>query len=647
MHRFSYKPALDGIRALAVAAVLAYHGGMSWAKGGFLGVDAFFVLSGYLITSLLLTEWQTNSGIGLIAFWSRRARRLLPALFLMLAGVAFYAVVFARPLELGTIRSDAIATIAYVANWRQIFSGQSYFQQFLLPSPLVHTWSLAIEEQYYIVWPLLLLSVLRLCRVSLGRLLVMTLMLAAASALLMALLFHPGADPSRAYYGTDTRAQSLLIGGALAMLLTLVGPVRDDLARRLLQIGGFQCAAVIGFLWVTTSGDNIFLYRGGFLFLALAVGVIIAAVVQPNAGLLSRALSLPPLRALGLVSYGVYLWHWPVYMMMTPGRVGLGEYPLFAVRVLTTVAVAALSYYLIEMPVRRGAFHRWRVRWSFAPAGAIAMAVVLVLATRGGVSLGEAFLDQTVSVRPMPRTDPSADPAPKRVIVVGDSVARSVVVPGLEQLAPQQDLVVWDATTVGCGFTEADAVRDANDPRHPLSSKQAQRCKGWHANWPAEVESFQPDVVVWMFGIWDSYDFRVNGQMVEPGSPEWGAYVLGALDGNLRTFTATGAKLMLVTSPFPYPLYWLTLPNGDELERDENKRITDLNELYRQFAAQYPDKVILLDLNGFVCPEHKAASVLEGVKITEDGTHFNQAGSFLVAEWMLPQIANGTPVYGP
>jgi len=190
-----YQPALDGIRALAVSAVLAFHAGFSWAGGGFLGVDAFFVLSGYLITSLLLTEWRGHGAIGLLAFWARRARRLLPALFLMLIGVAVYAVVFARPEELDQLRGDALATIGYVANWRPIFADQSYFDQFSLPSPLRHTWSLAIEEQYYVVWPLLVLFLLRLRRGSPSALLTVSLVMLATSALLMGLLFEPGTIP--------------------------------------------------------------------------------------------------------------------------------------------------------------------------------------------------------------------------------------------------------------------------------------------------------------------------------------------------------------------------------------------------------------------------------------------------------------------
>ncbi|MGD0765697.1 MAG: acyltransferase, partial [Dehalococcoidia bacterium] len=247
--RFSYRPGLDGIRALAVAAVLAYHADFPWARGGFLGVDAFFVLSGYLITTILLTEWNARGGIGLLAFWTRRARRLLPALYLMLIGVAIYAVFMASPLELDKIRGDALATIAYVANWRPIFTGASYFDRFSIPSPLNHTWSLAIEEQYYLIWPLLLLFLLRVRRLTPNALLAVTLAMAAASAILMGALFQPGHDPSLVYYGTDTRAQSLLVGAALAMLLLRTGPVQGPLSGPLLQIGGLQCAVAVAFLW--------------------------------------------------------------------------------------------------------------------------------------------------------------------------------------------------------------------------------------------------------------------------------------------------------------------------------------------------------------------------------------------------------------
>ena len=205
------------------------------------------------------------------------------------------------------------------------------------------------------------------------------------SALLMGAAVPAGHDPSRVYYGTDTRAQSLLVGAVLAMLLLRVGAIRGRIAGPALQTAGLACAAGLGFLWSTTSEDSALLYRGGLLFIAVTVAVVIAAAVQPKAGLLGRALSLPPLRALGLISYGVYLWHWPVYLVLTPGRTGWDGYGLFAVRVLATLAIATLSYRLLEMPVRRGAFRGWKMSWGLAPAGAMALAVALVLVTRGAV----------------------------------------------------------------------------------------------------------------------------------------------------------------------------------------------------------------------------------------------------------------------
>jgi peptidoglycan/LPS O-acetylase OafA/YrhL len=640
-HRLSYKPALDGIRALAVAAVLAYHADFSWARGGFLGVDAFFVLSGYLITSLLLVEWREHGSIAVLAFWARRARRLLPALFLMLIGVALYAVFLAGPLELGRIRDDALATIGYVANWRPVFTGQSYFDQFSMPSPLRHTWSLAIEEQYYVIWPLLLLGLMRVRRLSLGTLLAVTVVLLVASALLMGLLFTPGSDPSRVYYGTDTRAQSLLVGAALAMLLLRIGPLRGDLMGQMLQIGGLQCAVGIGFLWSSTSEDNTLLYRGGFLLLALAVAVVIAAAVQPKPGPIGRVLSLPPLRALGLISYGVYLWHWPVYLILTPGRTGWEGYGLFAVRVVATLAIAAASYFLIETPIRRGVLRRWKASWTLAPAAAVGLAVALVLVTRGAVSPTAAL-----SVEPMPQIDSTVDPAPIRVIVLGDSVGLSLE-PGLRQVGREWNLSVWNRAGIGCGFLTVDkAWLFKNEAK--LSKKQADKCKEWHKTWRLDVEAFHPDVVVMLFGFWDSLDALVNGRMLEIGTPEWDAYVLDELRRQLDVLTSQGAKLVLLTWPCAKGPLLVLAPDAAELEQDGLRRVTELNNLYRQFAEQHPDKVTLVDLNGFACPEGRFTDlVVNGVKMREDGTHFTPNSSYIVARWLAPQIAAAAADSGP
>ncbi len=652
-HRsLTYKPALDGIRALAVAAVLCYHAGFGWAKGGFLGVDAFFVLSGYLITSILLAEWNATGGIGLLTFWTRRARRLLPALFLMLIGVAFYALTMASQLEMDKIRADAIATIAYVANWRQVFAGQSYFDQFTLPSPLRHTWSLAIEEQYYLVWPLLLLGLLRLPLEKVGlprfsprRLLGVTVALAAASALLMALLFHPGGDPSRVYYGTDTRAQSLLIGSSLAILLGQLGPVRDGFMRWMLDMAAVECAIAVCWVWVHASGNDAFLYRGGFLLLALGVAVVITAAVQPEGGVVGRALSLPPLRWLGLISYGVYLWHWPIYLMLTPARTGLtgwDGYQVFLVRVVATLAVATASYHFLEMPIRRGAFRYRKVAWTFAPSGALALGVVLVLVTR-------------VSMPPMPQMQQvegmtlmrdavptqAVDLPPLKVMIVGDSEGYSML-PGLRQVAAEDNVILKDVVGTGCGSLDLDRAPDPNsqDPQNNRSQAVADTCRGWHATWPGEVSAFQPDVVLWVFGPWDGFNLEANGQLLESGSPGWHDFLMSGLEKNLAVFTAQGAsKFIILTYPYYRPPVWDQLPNADQLEHDAWQRIYDVNQVYWEFAAAHPDKVAIIDLNHFVCPEGKYSDIeMDGVKLRLDGGHFTPAGSVPVAKWLVPQV---------
>jgi peptidoglycan/LPS O-acetylase OafA/YrhL len=644
--RLPYHAALDGMRALAVAAVLAYHAGMPWARGGFLGVDAFFVLSGYLITNLLLHEWRTEGGIGLVAFWSRRARRLLPALFLMLAGVAVYAVVIARPEELDKLRGDALATIGYVANWRPVFSGQSYFDQFSVPSPLRHTWSLAIEEQYYAIWPLVLVFLLGVRRVSMRTVLGVTLLMLAASALLMALLFQPGHDPSRVYYGTDTRAQSLLVGAALSMLLTRLpagrhglGPVRGFLPRATLEIVAIACVVVLAAAWMTTSSSSVALYRGGFLFLALCVSAVITAAVQPGGGLVRRALSLPPLRGLGLISYGVYLWHWPIYLELTPARTGYDGYHLFLLRVLATLAVATVSYMLVESPIRRGAFSGLKVSWGFAPGAAAGVAVALLLVTRGGTT---SLSLSTVPMAPMPSTaaaPPAADAsaavvdAPLRVLLVGDSVGLSLGW-GFAMEDASLGLATWNRAGMGCGFMSIDEERDDDGS---WTSLRPERCKEWRAGWSSDVEAFQPDLVVMLFGPWDTLDLKVGDQLLEVGTPEWRAYAWDQLQSAVDTFSADKAKVVLLTAPCFKPRDMALAPTigGQHLNVWP---VEPLNDLYRDFALLHP-KVSVIDLDGYMCPGGDYTDLkIDGVQIRSDGVHFSPEGAAIVADWLGPRI---------
>ncbi len=350
-----YLPGLDGLRALAVLAVLLYHGEVRWIPGGFLGVDVFFVISGYLITALLLNEWEQRGRIDLAAFWLRRARRLLPALFALLLVTLTGAVLF-WPEEVARLRVEALAAFAYVTNWHLIFSQQPYFEAVGRPSPLLHLWSLAVEEQFYLLWPPLLVLGLRFWRR--GRVFLATLMAVAFSALLMALLYRPDADPSRVYYGTDTRAFALLVGAALAFLWMPWRRKRhlNPTEAALLNVLGMVAIADVIWFFVQFDQFQPFLYRGGFLLLALITAVLIAVVVHPQAMVVNKALELPLVRWLGQRSYSIYLWHWPVFMVTRPQLdLALTGLPLLLLRLVLTFSLAELSYRLVETPIRRGA----------------------------------------------------------------------------------------------------------------------------------------------------------------------------------------------------------------------------------------------------------------------------------------------------
>jgi peptidoglycan/LPS O-acetylase OafA/YrhL len=308
----AYRPGLDGLRALAVIAVFLYHSRIDWMPGGFLGVDLFFVLSGYLITSLLLVEWEARNRIDLRRFWLRRARRLFPALVVVVLAALILGAIFARG-DLARTRGDAISSLFYYTNWHLVLANHSYFVRMGSPSLLQHLWSLAVEEQFYLIWPLLLVPGL----VLVGRKRLPLLIVAgiAGSAALMWLLYKP-TDPSRVYYGTDTRAFLLLMG----ILLALVWPAIERMRRSLPLLELLGVAALVGsvLLFRQMQDFNPTLYRGGDVAAAFCFAVLIAAVAHPMTGL-GRALGVAPLRWLGERSYGIYLWHWLVIALMRPG----------------------------------------------------------------------------------------------------------------------------------------------------------------------------------------------------------------------------------------------------------------------------------------------------------------------------------------
>ena len=454
-----YMPGLDGLRAIAVLAVIAFHLGFDWAPGGMLGVGVFFTLSGYLITDILLGQLNARGRIKLTAFWLARARRLLPALFVMLAIVVAWVTVFG-PAQPNQFREGVISAIFYVNNWQQIFADVSYFARFEAEGPLDHLWSLSVEEQFYILWPFLLLIGVKIVHerpLPSGvrpRLALLTIAGALASTILMAILYEPSFDPSRLYFGTDTRAGGLLFGAALAM----VWPSRK-LSRRIAPqarntldaLGVFGLLVIALMVW--RNGElSPFLYRGGFMVLSLATVLVLMPLTHP-ACRLGTVLGAPPLRWVGVRSYGIYLWQTPVIVLTTPqGVQHQDDLVRSLMQVAAIFAISALSWRFLEEPIRHGAIGRFFARrravgwkWeTFAPpmrAVIVGTGVVLVIAAAGMAGVNSTSTAQGENARveqakaegttkPPPLTKAQAEDSTKSsckaVVHIGDSTSEGL-----------------------------------------------------------------------------------------------------------------------------------------------------------------------------------------------------------------------------
>jgi len=406
-----YLPGLDGIRALAVIGVLLYHADVTGTKGGFftgfaggfLGVDVFFVLSGFLITTLIVEEFARSGRINFGQFYLRRARRLLPALFLVLAVVAVIAAFFYHDAA-QSVRTDGLASLLYVTNWWFIFQEQSYFTSWD-NSLLQHLWSLAVEEQFYLIWPVVALVLLKWR----GRkaVFITALALSLASTVWMFYvvtsqgLLEPGADPSRAYFGTDTHVMGLLLGAAMAIVWR-PGRLKQTLnsgAQMAITFIGFASLATIIWIFIGVPESSHWLYQGGFLAISFIVCLLIAGASHPGAPF-GRILGAQPMRWFGQRSYGLYLWHWPIFLLLQP----VEDIPItgvlnFLLRMALTCGIAELSYRFVELPIRRGAIGRSWKNWRATPRGQrrvtvpqAAITAVIALVTLGvtGVALAAA-----------------------------------------------------------------------------------------------------------------------------------------------------------------------------------------------------------------------------------------------------------------
>ncbi|WP_186241080.1 acyltransferase family protein [Mycobacterium simulans] len=644
-------PALDGLRAIAVALVLVGHGGIPGVSGGFIGVDIFFVLSGFLITSLLLDELGRTGRIDLTGFWIRRARRLLPALVLMVLIVAAARELLPYQALTG-LRSDAIAAFLWIANWRFVVQKTDYFTQGAPPSPLQHTWSLGVEEQYYFVWPLLLIAVTLLlaarakryfAKTTVGHVRFTTFVIATLGAIASAaaaVVFTSDTTRDRIYFGTDTRAQALLVGAAASALLVRDWPslnrgwclIRTRWGRRiarLLPAVGLAGLAAITHYATGSAGE----FRHGLLIVvAIAAILVVAPVAMEQRGLVARILAWRPLVWLGTISYGVYLWHWPIFLALNGERTGWTGLALFGARCAVTVAVAFASWWLIEQPIRR-----WRpervplLPLAAATVATAAAATMLVVPVGTGPGLHEVGLPPGVSavaaVSPSPPGQPGPPPGPRdpnqpfTVSVFGDSIGWTL----MHYLPPTPGFRFIDHTVIGCSLVRGTPYRYIGQ-----TLEQRAECDTWPGRWSTQIGQDRPDVALLIIGRWETVD-RVNeGKWTHIGDPTFDAYLNFELQRALNIVGSTGVRVMVATVPYSRGG---EKPDGRLYPEDQPDRVNQWNAMLRNAVGEHPN-VGIIDLNKKLCPDGVYTAKVDGIKVRSDGVHLTPEG----AKWLLPWL---------
>jgi peptidoglycan/LPS O-acetylase OafA/YrhL len=616
------------------------------------------------------------------------------------------------PVEVSLLRGDALAALAYVANWRMIFRGSDYFTQTAAPSPLQHTWSLGIEEQFYLVWPLLVAGLLvwLTWRRARGTLLAICLIGSAASAFAAAALYHPD-NVNRAYFGTDSRAQALLVGAALAALLARSGRAAGRAARAasgfigraavpvtrrpsalgeadgsfipgfvggafvtrpapattptppapavdraggrwhpIVGLGALIGAATVGLLWTRAHGTDAWLYHGGLTAGAIAVALVIAhAVISPGSPT-SRLLSLAPLVFLGRISYGVYLWHWPLFQFVNGEQTGLSGLPLLVLRIGLTLAISILSFYLLEQPIRQGRWLKTRTRpaprraWRLHPVGyaivaaaitaGVTVAATSVPAASSQLGTGRPIVLPSLSARPGGVVPPMQRPgrvpgSAPRVDFFGDSVSWTIGT----YLPAHPGLTVHVPAMEGCGITVLPDILEQGTPHTNYP-----QCVNWTVHWRAGVTSDDPDVAVILLNRWEMMDRKLDGVYQHVGEAPFDAYLLGQLDQAIAIVRARGAHVVLLTAAYTHRY---ETPSGGLYPEDQPARVDAWNALLQTEAAKDPGDITILDLNKLVCPNGVFTWTINGLQVRSDGLHFTPAGvQQIIAPWLLPQLAS-------
>ncbi|WP_158607725.1 acyltransferase family protein [Flexivirga caeni] len=649
-----YLPAVDGVRGIGVLIVLLYHAGVSALTGSFLAIDMFFALSGFLITSVLLRQHEKWGTVPLLQFWASRARRLFPAMTAVVLLAACYAKFLADPTVLSRFRMDMVSALTYWSNWHFIHDKQSYFQAGTTVSPLLHTWSLSIEEQFYLAWPVVLLAWMAWRRGRLRWLPTVLCVLTLASATYMGVKYQPFTDPSGVYYNTFTRAQALLCGCWLAVVLAdRAQRARPRPKRPVTVLFGVPLrastwsalAACIGIGWLLgapffVSDQSQWVFRGGFLISGITSVGIGWHLVTCQDGRISAALSWRPLVEIGKRVYGLYIWHWPLFLILDSSRTHLHGMALLGLRFAVVFAVAFAFDWWVERPIRRGALRRLVPHGGIIAAGmALALGLTCAFVSTAGAKapiFGTALPGSISTV-----TGPMR-PGQSRVDVFGDSVAFT-----LWKYFPAQDLPsisVGSSTQLGCGLALPQELQVGN--QHTPAQTQ---CDDWQRRWSALVAETRPRLSIIVSGSAELFDRWVGGKLLKAGTPQWRSYLAAAYG---RAVDVAGDHGRYPVTVANIPCYHRegsigggalapeALVDEDSMAsvvQNDPARQADLNDVLAEVVRTHP-RTSLLDMRSYLCPAGTYQAQLDGVTMRPDGVHFAKAGAAAWWEHFAPEL---------
>lgn len=672
--KMGYQPSLDGLRAVAVLAVIAYHAGFGWMHGGWIGVEVFFVVSGYLITSLLIEERGGTGRISLKNFWIRRARRLLPALAMVLVTVSLVTAATGTIDQQSQLRRDLPWAVLYVSNWGQIAGSVPYYSTD--PPLLRHLWSLAVEEQWYLLWPLAFVGLV--ATVARRRRIALTLAAAAVAIMVFTnVTYGDGASPIHSVFGfadgadrvnflylsTITRASGLLLGATAAFVWQpwrsiatatadavgasprdTTGTRRAIIAVRLDTVG-FSALAILACVAVTARLTESYTYHWLLALVSIMAVVVVMASVHPAAARLRALLSNKALVAVGVRSYGLYLWHWPIFVL---AKATTGSPARFAVAMAITAVLSELCFRLVETPVRRGALGRW---WAnsgdqrgVALAGTAALVLALGLfystvtprdAAVGGDNVD--FVSPSITTVAAPQDAPSATipppsattvaapaPAPSLPIsmtIVGDSQAHAIAVNLPNGIDTTFD--INDGSVEGCSVYDSGRV---TSQRRGFSNNFG-TCEGWADEWADAVSDNGSSLALVVLGAWDVFDLEIDGETFTFGTSAWDRNFLAQLQRGIDSLSQAGAEVALLEVACMRPVEAEGAAVPPLPERGDDERVAHVNELLRQAASDNAETTTFVSGPTEWCNDE---SVATDVGMRWDGVHPYKPGVQLI-----------------